>query len=155
MVKSPTPDANALRERALRLLANREHARAEMRRKLASGGGTETEIDALLDALAAAGLLSDERFAEAYVRSRISRGQGPLRIRSALQQRGVGKEVTQQALAEAEVDWEVLLDEVRIRRFGTAPPADYRERARQGRFLAQRGFPASLISSRLPDPGDV
>jgi len=152
----PKPEGlAALRDRALGLLARREHSRFELRRKLSDAAAEPGELDAVLDDLAAAGLQSDRRYAESFVRSRIERGQGPLRIRKELRQRGVEAALAEQALAEAEVDWDARLRDVHRKRFGSTPPADRREQARQARFLAQRGFPDAAIRDLLTDPGEA
>ncbi len=152
----PRPEGlAALRDRALGLLARREHSRFELRRKLSDAAPEPGELDAVLDDLAAAGLQSDRRYAESFVRSRIERGQGPLRIRKELRQRGVEAALAEQALAEAEVDWDARLRDVHRKRFGSTPPTDRREQARQARFLAQRGFPDAAIRDLLTDPGEA
>ena len=53
-----------LRERALGLLARREHSRAELGRKLAAHLGPEDDLEALLEDLLKRKLLSEERYAE-------------------------------------------------------------------------------------------
>jgi regulatory protein len=78
---------------AVRLLARREHSRAELVRKLAARGAPAELADEVLDSLAARRLQSDERYAESLVTSRIGRGQGPVRIRRELAERGVGAPV--------------------------------------------------------------
>ncbi len=152
----PRPDGpGALRERALGLLARREHSRLELRRKLADADLAPDTLDALLDDLAAAGLQSDQRYAESFVRSRVERGQGPLRIRQELRRRGVAAGLAERVLEEADVDWTTRLREVRRKRFGNAPPTDRREQARQARFLAQRGFPETAIRALLTDSDEA
>jgi hypothetical protein len=86
--------------RALGLLARREHARGELEFKLASGGVEADAIRRVLDALEARGLLSEERFAEQFVRSRRNRGQGPRRIREELRRRGIGDAAATEALGQ-------------------------------------------------------
>ena len=148
----PKPDdADALRARALGLLARREHSRAELRRKLATRDTDREALEELLGRLAAANLQSDERFAESFLRSRVERGQGPLRIREELRQRGVDDATAAAALEAAAVDWGELLRAVHRKRFGSAPPADRREFAQRARFLAQRGFAAEAIRNLLTD----
>jgi regulatory protein len=157
-VSPPKPkpdDAGALRDRALGLLARREHSRAELRRKLAAPELDPDVLGDLLDRLAAAGLQSDLRYAEAFVRGRVERGHGPVRIRQELRRRGVAADLADAALAGADVDWHERLAAVHRKRFGTAPPADRRELARRARFLAQRGFAAEPIRELLTDPGEA
>ncbi|MFA4969733.1 MAG: RecX family transcriptional regulator, partial [Sulfuritalea sp.] len=74
--------SNELRQQAIKLLARREHTRAELARKLA-GLGTQEEIDAVLADMEASQLQSDNRTAENYLRSNASR-LGTSRLRHTL-----------------------------------------------------------------------
>lgn len=141
-----------LRERALRYLAQREHSRAELARKLASHGSAP-EIDAVLDRLTELELLSDARFAAAWVRSKAGRF-GAARLRHDLSSRGVAAELIEAAL-EGEAGDEELDRARRVWRvkFGQAP-ADAREWARQARFLQGRGFAAAVIRKLLKETPD-
>lgn len=134
---------------AMDLLARREHARSELRDKLLARDFPADEVAAALDALAAEGLQSDARFVEAFVRSRLGRGQGPLRILAELRQRAVAPELVDGELAAAGIDWTAQAREARERRFGPGRPADWTERARQARFLAQRGFSSEQVRGAL------
>lgn len=136
----------ALRSRAIRLLSRREHSRAELRRKLLASAGDDGNagiLDQVLDDLEAGRWLSDERFAEAFVRSREARLGGG-RIAQELSARGIDRGLAAELIAplrEAEIDraWALWL-----RRFGVVP-VDHKDRARQGRFLVQRGFTESVV----------
>ena len=133
----------------LGLLARREHSVEELRGKLASRGYEAGDVETTLEHLEERGLLSDERFAEAFLRSRRKRGQGPLKIRAQLMQRGVSAGMIDAALSGAGVDWERCADAARRRRFGDSPPADRSERARQARFLTARGFSSGQVAEAL------
>jgi len=122
------------------LLARREHAVAELRQKLARRFVDTELIDAQIEGLARDGLQSDRRYAESFVRQRIARGQGPVRIRGEMRQRDLAEALIDAALDAAGVDWQLLAAAALERRFGTAAPADLRERARRARFLQYRGF---------------
>jgi len=149
-VEEPTTEDP--RPTALRLLARREHSVLELRRKLEQKGFVEAQIEPCLEALQAEHLLSDSRFAEAYLRMRTGRGYGPVRIRHELAERGVAGEIIDTAMQEADTDWDALAGTVRRKRFGTAAPLnDFRERARQARFLQYRGFTAEQIRDVLKD----
>ena len=130
---------------AVGLLARREHSRAELARKLGQRGVPEELIAATLEALGERRLQSDTRYAETLVASRIGRGQGPVRIRRELAERGVSGAEIDAALEGAEADWFELARETRRRRFGAAAPAEWNERARQSRFLEYRGFSGEQI----------
>lgn len=134
-----------LEQVAVRLLASREHSRAELRRKLAARGGEAAVVEAVLDGLAQRRLQSDARYAEQYVAQRASRGYGPARIRAELRERGIEDAVIADWLDERDPVWQERLAEVARKRFGAAGPADFRDRARRARFLEYRGFPPELI----------
>ncbi len=133
---------------AVRLLAAREHSRAELKRKLERQLSVEA-VEALLDELAAEGLQSDDRFVESYLHSRMERGFGPLRIRAELQERGIDEARIRLALEAVEEQWKERLLRVARRKFGDDPPGDRREMGRRFRFLAGRGFPEHLIRDYL------
>lgn len=142
----------------LRLLARREHSRAELSAKLIQRGFEQAEIGQALDRLEAEDALNEARFAGQYVRLRLRQGYGPARIRADLAARGVDGAALEAALAaEGEADddehWLERAEAARRRRFGAEVPGDYDERARQARFLERRGFPAALIARVLC--GDV
>ncbi len=138
-----------LKQRAVALLARREHSRAELAQKLVAHG-TPDEIAAVLDQLQSVKLLSDERFAAAFVRSRSERfGAG--RLRQELRQRGVATELVEHELAAEELPSE--LDRARAvwqRKFESAP-ADAKEWAKQARFLQGRGFGSDIIRRLLKE----
>ncbi|APZ42241.1 regulatory protein RecX [Acidihalobacter ferrooxydans] len=142
------------RDVALRLLAQREHSFAELRVKLAGRGFSETETMATLAALADAGLQSDARYAEVYVRSRAGRSYGPLRIRAELRQRGVDAQCIDTALADHDEDWDAIARAHYRRHFGGRPPRDYTERAKRLRHMQQRGFDMQTLRT-LTDIGDA
>lgn len=142
----------SLRERAIRLLAQREHSRSELARKLNAHGSAD-EIDATLARLGELGLQSDERFARAWVRSKVARF-GLARIRHELARRGLEREVIEDAIAleagESEID---RARAVWAGKFGK-PPQDRSEWAKQARFLQGRGFSAGTITRLLKESPD-
>ena len=133
---------------AVRILAQREHSRHELAQKVRQRCECDAAtLDQMLDKLQEIGYLDDSRYAAAFVRSSISRGRGSQRIGYDLREHGVDNATAAQALAEAEVDWHDLACEQRIKKFGREIPADYKERARQSRFLAGRGFYTDAIKA--------
>ena len=146
-------DPRAIRVAALALLAGREFGRAELARRLVGRGYPADGVNEVVEALAAERLLSESRFVEQFVHQHARRGRGVTRIRSELRERGVEAEEIEAGLEAAGEDWAAIARDVRRRRFGVSPPGDYRERARQARFLQYRGFSADEIRAAL-GPGD-
>ncbi len=145
-------DGDAIRRLALDLLARREHSRRELARKLAARGTRDRAVvDEVLAALEAEGLLSDVRFVEQFIWSRVQRGAGPLKIHAELRERGVDERLIEDSIEALADDWQALLREVREKRFGRVVPDDLRERSRQMRFLQQRGFTVEQIGQVFRD----
>jgi regulatory protein len=133
-----------LRARALRLLARREHSRAELRRKLAPQAREEgVDLDVLLEDFARRGWLSEERFVEQAVRTRAQR-YGPLRIAQHLRDKGIDEAGIERGLAQARAQEDEALARAWRTRFGRAPGSD-EEKANQVRFLQQRGFTLDAV----------
>jgi regulatory protein len=141
-----------LRDRALAMLARREHTRAEMTRKLSPHCEFPEQIEQLLDALAARGWLSEARFAESRANT-LARKFGSRKLEHDLRSRGVSDEVVERTVEQAltrELDncraaWE--------KKFGVLPQ-NAAERGRQMRFLAGRGFSAEAVR-RVLKAGDT
>jgi regulatory protein len=136
-----------LRERAIRLLAGREHTRAELARKLAGHAGPEDDLTALLDDLSQRGQLSESRYAEARTRQ-LARKFGVARIAQELRAKGLSKENAEAATAFARTTELERAREVWRRKF-RSPPQTREERAKQTRFLQSRGFSFDSIRSVL------
>lgn len=149
----PAADLSKLRQVALRQLARREQSRRELELRLGREGAPAELVRELLDDLVARGLQSDVRFAEALLRSRVHRGQGAVRIRQELVQRGVTAEVIDAAFAEAGIDWWQRAAEICREKYGRGGPVDWSERARRARFLNYRGFDADIIRAVLAPAG--
>lgn len=137
------------RNTAIGLLARREHAQSEIRRKLKDRGYDDELTTEVVDELTRQRLLSDDRFAESFIRARANRGQGPIRLRAELRQLQIPADMIDKHLAAAQVDWLELAMTVRERRFGGQAPVGVAERAKQVRFLQYRGFTTDQIRASL------
>lgn len=151
MVRRP---AASLQARAVAWLAQREHSRIELRRKLlraalvsdgtentADPAAAEAQVDALLDRLQTQGLLSDERFVEGRLRVRAA-SRGARQVEAELARHGLkASDEALRQLRDTELERALALWR---RRYGR--PADTpADRARQMRFLAGRGFDAQVV----------
>jgi regulatory protein len=142
-------EVDVARDTAIRLLARREHSTDELRRKLKRRGYGEATISEVVATLRDSQSVSDQRFAESFARVRSERGQGPLKIRADLRERGVTDVLVDEVLTTTSEFWLERANRARSKRFGDAPPATRDDWNRQARFLAQRGFPADLIYRAL------
>jgi regulatory protein len=134
-----------IRQRALNLLARREHSELELRNKLKSKGFLASDIDAIIPLLTMEGALSNARFTEIYVHYRRQKGYGPVRIRAELNVRGVSEDMIEDHLKIADNAWLTSVRAVWRKRFKGVVPNDKRTRAEQQRFLQYRGFTLDQI----------
>jgi len=157
-------ELTAMRGSAMNMLAAREHSILELRRKLFNklkkrleqrelavdehgDNGSEGEkiIEAVLQQLLDDKLLNEDRFAESFVRSRINKGFGPVKIKHELNERGISNDLINDHLETSYDFWQQHIEAAHHKRFGVEPPKDYKEQSRQSRFLYQRGFSGELI----------
>lgn len=144
---------NTLRSRAIKLLARREHTRAELAKKLAAHG-TPEEINTVIDQLTACNLQSDARFAESFIRAK-ARRSGSLKLRHSMLSKGLAKTLVDSHLATADMPNELTRAKALwLRKFAKAPANtnDAKEWARQARFLQSRGFSTDIIRRTLKEP---
>jgi regulatory protein len=142
----------SLRARAVGLLSRREHSRVELSRKLSAHAQSPEELSTLLDALAKEGWQSDQRFVQGFVHRKAGQ-QGLAKIAQELTQQGI--EATQIAQVRFELKDSELerAQSVWQKKFSTSgSPQNTAEYARQGRFLASRGFAHEVIHRVLKNP---
>ncbi len=144
---------NELWAKAINSLARREHSIFELRHKLLRINDDEILVERVIAQLCQQGYLSDVRFCEAYIRHRIERGVGPVRIQVELNQRGVAQELISNAFDELDYNWNTLAEAARQKRFGNFVPDDFSQRAKQMRFLQYRGFTSEHIRAAMK--GDI
>ena len=128
----------------MRLLARREHSRAELARKLAAHAEDPAEVERVLDELEARGWLSERRVVEQVVHARRARF-GARRIERDLLAKGISEDAIAAALPELKSGELEAAREVWRRKFGGRLPRNASERGRQARFLQGRGFGMEVI----------
>lgn len=133
----------SLKGRALRLLSQREHSRAELERKLAPHEEVPGELAKALDELQARDFINDGRAVDSIVHRRSGK-LGAARVKQELAAKGLSGEAVAQALADLRETESSRAQEVWRKKFGQAPQ-DPQERARQMHFLITRGFSAEVV----------
>jgi regulatory protein len=127
-------------EAALRLLSSRPRSENEMRTRLAMRGVDPAAIDDEIERLHNAGLLDDQKFAQAWVedRKRVS-PRGRRMLRYELLGRGIDPESAEQATSG--IDARVSALNLARARSARVPRTSYEAFfARVGGFLRRRGF---------------
>lgn len=147
---APRPGLS-LKARAVGLLSRREHSRLELERKLAPHAENPEQLAEVLDDLARAGWQSDTRFVQGWVH-RKAPSHGLARIAQDLKMQGVSQDqitAIQEELKESELSRAKAVWSKKFSRSGSPlTPSEY---ARQGRFLASRGFSTDIIRRVLKD----
>lgn len=131
--------------RGIDYLSRREHSRLELYRKLVKSlteDETPDDVEQVLDRLEQKGYLSNERYAQARVRSRLAR-YGNQRLRQELSMAGIDADTIADTLKEIAPELERARD-VYGRKFSQAPK-DEKERAKQVRYLISRGFSYDVV----------
>lgn len=136
-------DAPSLKGRALRLLSGREYSRLELERKLAQYEEAPGSLATALDDLQAKGFISEQRVLESVVNRRADK-LGAARIKHELQDKGLDPQAVNDAVSALRDSELARASEVWRKKFGVAA-LDTKERARQARFLASRGFGGDTI----------
>lgn len=134
---------------AYRLLSIRLRSRKELIDRLRRSRIAPEAIQAVVGELEQAGLVDDQRFAEAWVRGRLAlRPSGQIRLRRELVQKGIARELIDRTLGETLGEHEegaLALEVARTRlpRYrGVSRDVAYR---RMAGVLQRRGFSAEIV----------
>lgn len=133
----------SLKGRALKLLAQREHSRLELLRKLSPHVEDGDDLPAILDELEKRGFISVERVVESVIRSKAGRF-GTARVLHDLRSKGLDDETVRQASEQLRGSEHARAWAVWQQRFGS-PAQTPQERMKQMRFLASRGFGGDVV----------
>ncbi|HEV8435802.1 MAG TPA: regulatory protein RecX [Thermoanaerobaculia bacterium] len=148
---------------ALRILQYRFNSEHELRRKLAAKRFEHAEIDAAIERLRNEKWIDDERFAEAYARTRAAKKIGPGRIKRELSAAGVDRGTADRALAanrddeRTGSDLAAILEKRRrilVRRHGEEFVRSAAGRSRLAGYLIQQGYPSDRVRELLQRNGD-
>ena len=141
----------SLKGRALRLLSQREHSRAELVRKLSPHEEVPGELAQALDDLQAKGFIDETRVLESVL-NHCAPKLGNGRIKQELQAKGIAPAAVAQAMLDLKDSELERAKGVWQRKFG-APAADANERAKHYRFLLTRGFSSEVVRKVVKQSG--
>lgn len=130
--------ASKIEDTAARILSLREHSERELYMKLLKKGYMKEEIETLMEKLKKAGVVNDRRFAILYARLRRKKLYGDRKIMAELLERGVDREIAEDAIKEASKE----LNE----REAAMELAEKKKKKGEKlfRYLIQRGFSIEL-----------
>lgn len=137
-IQQQKPSDTEMRAFAYRLLGRREYSLAELENRIRRKWPEADEVGELVGQLAAENLVSDERYAEAFVRFRVQRHQGPLKIRSAMRSKGVADSIIATAMEAESGQWRDLALEWLQRRH--PGQLSFKDKQKFYRRLISRGF---------------
>lgn len=143
-------DAVKARSSALRWLARREYAVQEMQARLLASGFSEFLVDQTLSDLIEERYLSDERYVEMLLRTRIRSCFGPIRVYNEAAKYGL-EDIMQRQVEESAIDWREIATSAHNKRYRGARPRDYNGWCKQARFLQSRGFNTDQVRFVLGD----
>jgi regulatory protein len=144
---------NRAYEKALRLLTVRSRTRKELKQRLVAERYSEKVTEQVLDRLASAGLIDDQKFAIDRARAMgKGKGWGPRKLRSDLAQKGIAREAIDEAVSQAygTQSCTQVMKRLVKKRFGTqvlTQKADRKAKGKAQRFLLGRGFEPDEVSA--------
>jgi len=141
------PPEELARQYALDCLSRREYGTQELLNKMLGKKHQEEISIQVLKELTEEDLLSDERFAEAMVSHGAFKGQGPRKIRHDLAKKSLAINFINAAFEASNIDWFGLAKEVRIKKYGSENPKEWKDKAKQMRFMQTRGFEIEHINA--------
>jgi len=145
-------EVNAAYSAALRWVTIREYCEAELLRKLCQQGFDEIAAESAIERLKHYGYVSDQRYAEAFLRYRLKKGEAPWFAAEKARQKGVDEEALAQALEQTEALYdakEACLVLLRKRDPEHKRRHDAKVWQRQARYLRNKGFDAATIMDAL------
>ena len=135
------------------LIGKRAMSRRDLERKLQEKGANEAEARYAAEWLEAIGAIDDAGYAAALVRHCASRGYGPARIREKLYEKGVPRELWEDAMDEAPDNESQIECFLESKLHGRVP--DEKEKKRLVDALLRRGYPwgdVKAVVSRMTQP---
>lgn len=140
---------------AIFMLSRRDYSTSELQRRIErrireteKNSPTAPEcLPQVIERLLESQYLDDSRTIYSFFRSYLNKSYGPLRIRQELRLKGFPSEIIERVLEETDTDWYALCQDLKEKKFGTAKPKDFKERAKQIRYLQYRGFTSDYINA--------
>ena len=144
--KPLTPDQ--VLDKMAKYCAYQERCVKDVRDKLKTFDIPQEDQDKILDYLLDNRFVTDERFAKSFVRGKINQsGWGLNKIRFHLMQKGVAKEVIDEALAQTDEEAyrQRLIDILKAKSKTVKAENDFEKKRKLAAYAMQKGFEAALV----------
>ncbi len=129
-------------------LSRREHSEKEIYLKFVNlVNSKDTLLEEILK-LKEEGLISNQRYAEAYIRSRFHSGFGPIRIKYELEKKGVIESIIKTAFQETDLDWDDKLKSEFKKKYESNDMKSLNDN-KISKFFLYRGFDLEKISKLI------
>jgi len=147
-----TPDQ--VLDKMAKYCAYQERCMKDVRDKLKTFDLPQKEKDKILDYLLDNRFVDDERFAKSFVRGKVNQsGWGVNKIRFHLMQKGIAKDIIDEALGQTDEDLyrQRLIDILKVKSKTVKAENDYERKRKLAAYAMQKGFEASLVWEVLKD----
>ena len=150
--KPLTPDQ--VLDKMAKYCAYQERCVKDVRDKLKTFEISEEEKTKIIDYLLDNRFVNDERFAKSFVRGKVNQsGWGVNKIRFHLMQKGIAKDIIDEALGQTDEDLyrQRLIDILKVKSKTVKAENDYERKRKLAAYAMQKGFEASLVWEVLKD----
>ena len=150
--KPLTPDQ--VLDKMAKYCAYQERCVKDVRDKLKTFEISEEEKTKILDYLIDNRFVNDERFAKSFVRGKVNQsGWGINKIRFHLMQKGIDKEITDEALGQTDEEAyrQRLIDILKTKAKTVKADSDFEKKRKLAAYAMQKGFEGSLVWETLKD----
>jgi regulatory protein len=149
--RQPNDELARARDYVHRLLKFRPRSIHETKTRLRQRGFASSTIQQVVEYAIEHGWLDDAAFAKLWVRDRLTtKPKGRLVLKSELQAKGIARELIEQALSEADIDEEEIIQRLIEQKLNLYEGEDSRTRERKlYAFLRRRGFSPEAIRRAL------
>lgn len=150
MPKSPNKPltSDQVLDKIAKYCAYQERCVKDVRDKLKTFDIPEEEKTKILDYLLDNRFVNDERFAKSFVRGKVNQsGWGINKIRFHLMQKGIAKEIIDEALGQTdeEVYRQRLIDILKTKSKTVKAANDFEKKRKLAAYAMQKGFEGSLV----------
>lgn len=144
-------ELQSAKSKAYQYLSFRQRSQKELEDHLLKKEFSQTTVDCVIDMLRDAGYINDLDFAKAYVRDKTTfKNFGPYRIKNELSQKGISKDLIEQALQqEYQEELQELVDLVKSKYSSILHDRSEKRFRRIGGFLQRKGHSYDTIKKVL------